>query len=303
MAGNELLQWKSGGQFLAAGPLQHKVFLRQLGDASAAPADTLLLLHGFPESSWSFHKVVAGLQQRFKRIVLFDFPGYGLSDKPATGYAYSLFEQADAALAVWRQLGITGGHLLAHDMGTSVATELAARQVGETLPGWFTSGFQSFTFTNGSMVLELAELRITQKLLLSPLGPLLGRLFNYRTFRQQVRGAHGNDGLSADDIRELWENLRLQDGQRKNHLVIRYLDDRRRFEKTRWLPALARVPQPVHLCWGEADAVARVEMVHYLKQNVCRDAVVTLMPDVGHFCQLSDPQDWLAAVLPFYARG
>jgi pimeloyl-ACP methyl ester carboxylesterase len=298
-----LQQWQSAGQYLTTARFGHKVFCLQIGDPSAAPEQTLLVLHGFPESSYSFRKVLDGLGRTFARIVLFDFLGYGLSDKPVGTYTYSLFEQADLALQVWRQLGVRGGHLLAHDMGDSVATELAARQVDGALPAWFPAGFRSFTFTNGSMVLALADLRVTQKLLLSPLGPLASRLFSYRAFRQQVRSAHGTDRLSDDDIASLWQNIRLQDGHRKTHLVIRYLDDRKRFEKTRWLPSLALLREPVHLCWGDADAVARVEMAHYLKRHVCPSAHLTLMPDVGHFCQLSDPEMWVDSVTAFYATA
>lgn len=300
MPSADIEQWKPDGEFLELPLLPHRVFYKSLGNAAATADQTLLMLHGFPESSYSWHKVVAGLRARFDRIVVFDFPGYGFSDKPDLGYGYSLFEQADAALSVWKHLGITGGHLLAHDMGDSVATELVARRVNGTLPAWFTDQFQSFTFTNGSMVLALAELRVTQRLLLSPLGPLLSRLFNYRTFHQQVRSAHGNDGISEADIQGLWDNILVNDGQRKNHLTVRYISDRRRFEKARWLPALAQVQEPVHLCWGDADRVARVEMAHHLKAQVCRNAVLTLMPGVGHFCQLSDPDVWVKSVLAFY---
>jgi pimeloyl-ACP methyl ester carboxylesterase len=277
------------------------VYFQQRGERSAGAGETLLILHGFPESSYSFHKVVDGLARRFARVVLFDMPGYGLSDKPESGYGYSLFEQADVALQLWRLLGIDGGHLLAHDMGDSVATELVARQVSETLPAGF-DGFRSVTFTNGSMVLELARLRATQRLLLTRAGPWVSRLFNFRTFSQQVHSAHGTDGLGESDLQLMWENICLQDGQRKNHLSIRYIEDRKRFERSRWLPALARIAVPVHLCWGDADAVARVAMADYLKEQVCRNAILTKMPGVGHFCQLSDPETWLERTGAFFER-
>lgn len=297
----ELEQWRAAGAYFSTPLSGYRVFFRQIGDVGAPPDETLLLLHGFPESSFSFHKVVDGLAQRFRRLVLFDMIGYGLSDKPESGYGYSLFEQADVALQLWRHLGVAGGHLLAHDMGDSVATELAARQVGATLPGCFGAGILSFTFTNGSMVLDLARLRVTQKLLLSRIGPRVSRLFSYRTFSQQVRSAHGTGGLDERDLELMWDNICQQDGQRKNHLLIQYLNDRRRFEKPRWLPALRRLRVPVHLCWGDADAVARVEMAHHLKANYCPDAALTLMPGVGHFCQLSDPGPWLDGVRGFYS--
>lgn len=295
-----LQAWQAAGCTLQAPVNGLRVFCRDVGSASASPERTLLLLHGFPESSYSYHKVLPGLAGRFERVVLFDFIGYGFSDKPAAGYAYSLFEQADLALHVWRALGVRGGHLLSHDMGDSVATELAARQVGGTLPAWFSAGLLSFTFTNGNMVLDLAKLRAGQKLLLSPLGPLASRLASRGPFERTVRSAHGPATLGAQDIDELWQATCLQDGHRKNHLVIRYLEDRARFEKTRWLPALSQVSQPVHISWGEADAVAPVRVARYLKDQVCPRARLTLLPGVGHFCQLSDPEPWLASVLAFY---
>lgn len=296
----ELQDWATGGQYFEWPLFGHKVFYKEYGLNQAPAEKTLLVLHGFPESSFSFHKVVEGLASLFERIVLFDMLGYGLSDKPLEGFTYSLFEQADVTLSLWHHLGVTGGHLLSHDMGDSVATELATRQVMQQLPAWFSTGFRSFTFTNGGMVLELASLRITQKLLLSGLGHLVSKVFTYPVFRHQVRSAHGNDQLSEKDIAELWVNVKRQDGHRKTHLLIRYLEDRKRFERPRWLPALAKVELPVHICWGEDDAVARLEIAHYLKEKVCPSAAFTRMPGLGHFCQLGSPGKWLEHVCNFY---
>lgn len=298
----EIQNWQSSGSYISVGALPLQVFVKEIGDPMASPEQTLLLLHGFPESSYSYHLIVDGMAQHFARIVLFDMPGYGSSDKPIDDYSYSLLEQADVALAVWKHFGVRGGHLLAHDMGTSVAAELAARQVQDLLPGWFSDGFKSFTFTNGSLVLGLSSLRITQKILLSRFGPWMKHFTTYRLFRHQVKSAHGNANLAETEIQSLWEANLLQDGHRKAYLTIRYIRDRQRFERTRWLPALGRVTVPIHLCWGEDDAVARVEMVHHLKKEICPDAVVSIMENVGHFGQLGSPDVWVDAVGRFYHR-
>ena len=126
-------------------------------------------------------------------------------------------------------------------------------------------------------------------------------LSTFKIFNQQVRSAHGNDNLSDKDVEMLWENVIQQDGHRKNHLMIKYLNDRIRFEKTRWLPALSQVKLPIHICWGTADAVAKVEMAHYLKKNICPSAILTLMLNVGHFCQLGSPKIWIESVGEFYS--
>ncbi len=272
----------------------------QLGNPNADVNKTLLLLHGFPESSFSYHAVVNGLLDIFDRIILFDMLGYGHSDKPEENYSYSLLEQADTAFEVWNHFGVKGGHLLAHDMGDSVATEIVARHESNKNPIWFSKGLQSVTLTNGSMVLELADLRIMQKILLSRFGYMLRNLTTYKIFQKQIRSAHGNDKLSEEAIQLLWEGNVLKDGVKKSYLTIKYLNDRKKFEKTRWLPALAKTKLPIHLCWGNDDAVAKIEMAHYLKKNVCKDATLTIMKGLGHFCQLGSPKEWLGYVTSYY---
>src|SRR5215468_3658893 len=90
MLAPQLKQWESEGRYLPTVLFQHKVFCKDCGNPAAPPDRTLLLLHGFPESSFSFHKVVEGLAKLFDRVVLFDFPGYGLSDKPIANYTLFL---------------------------------------------------------------------------------------------------------------------------------------------------------------------------------------------------------------------
>ena len=283
------------------GPFGHQVFYIDLGDPKAPVDRTLLIIHGFPESSFSFHKVIDALNYRFDRIILLDLIGYGFSDKPIENYTYSLFEQADVVFSIWQKVDVSGGHLLAHDMGDSVATEILARIENGLQPIWFKKGLQSITFTNGSMVLNLAKLRITQKILLSRYGSLLKKLPTFKLFSQQVKSAHGNDQLSDEDVASLWALNVLQEGHHKTYLTIKYLNDRKRFENTRWLPALAKTKIPIHLCWGDEDAVAKVAMAHYLKEKVCHHATLTIMKGLGHFCQLGSPDDWSKHVLTYYA--
>ena len=285
----KLIDWKKLGGYHLLGLGSTRVFSLSFGDPNAPAHKTLLLLHGFPESSYSFHAVLEGLLKHFKRIVLFDFVGFGWSDKPGDSFSYSLMEQTDMVLNLWTKLGVSGGHLIAHDMGNSVATELAARQVQGQFPPAFKKGILSYTLTNGSVVLKFANLRITQKLLLSLWGASLKWISSYSLFRHQIKSAHGNSNLAEEEIQLLWEGNCIQEGHRKNHLTIKYIKDRRRFEKSRWLPALQQLAVPIHLCWGMDDTVANVQIPKYLKEHICPQARLTLMQNVGHFCQLDQP--------------
>lgn len=318
-----LSEWQARGRFIklpgvaslsetASGESALKVFVIDVGSPHASAADTALLIHGFPESSYSWHKVINGLAERFERVVAIDLPGFGLSDKPLVGYGYSLIEQADTCLQVWRELGINGGHAISHDMGTSVLTELVARHSLGTLPACFNAGLQSLTFTNGSMVLALAKLRVMQRVLLTPFAPMLSRFASYGLFEKTVLSAHGvvsdalmpQHALSDADVQMLWENCTQQRGHKMNHLLIRYLNDRKRFEQSRWLPALKASDQtlPIHFCWGDVDQVARIAMARYLSEQVCPNSTLTEMPGVGHFCQWGSPELWLTSVLSFFKR-
>jgi len=295
-----LENWKSKGSYINFGVFKHQVYVQLIGKREASAEKTLLLIHGFPESSYSYHKVINGLSQLFDRIILFDFIGFGLSDKPTTNFSYSILEHADVALVVWEHFGIKGGHLLAHDMGDSVATEIVARHCERTLPNWFNEGLQSATFTNGSMVLSLADLRITQKMLLTKAGRLLNMAIGRSLFQHQIKSAHGNDELSKEDIEDLWAINVYQNGIQKAYLTIKYYFDRQQYEKTRWLPALIETSLPIHLCWGDADAVAKVDIAYHLKEQICSNPCLTIMPNVGHFCQLSNPEVWSESVSKFY---
>lgn len=296
-----LQDWAADGHYISMGPFQHKVFTKQYGLAQAAPEDTLLLIHGFPESSFSYQANVEGLLTFFKRIILFDFLGYGMSDKPVMGYTYSLFEQTDCALQVWKHYGVEGGHILGHDMGDTVLTELIARSELEVLPAWFSKGILSATFTNGNMVMEKAKLRITQKWLLTKRGgPILGKLINFPMFRQQVKSGSRSAGMSEEAIQLMWTALCHKEGRKLFHIAIRYLNDRNRFQNHRWLPPLKHTKIPLQICWGDQDVVAPLAVAEHLRDEVMPQAKFSLINGVGHFAQIEDPAKWLETVSPFW---
>merc|ERR1712127_180466 len=106
---------------------------------------------------------------------MFDHLGFGFSDKPED-LAYSLVEQAEQALALWTNLGIQRAHVVSHDMGDSVLTEILTRLDRGVLPERFNNFFKSITFTNGGMRYHLINMRISQILLKSPIGHILSSI-------------------------------------------------------------------------------------------------------------------------------
>jgi pimeloyl-ACP methyl ester carboxylesterase len=117
-----------------------------------------------------------------------------------------------------------------------------------------------------------------------------------------VRSASGGP-LDERDIALMYAAVRHNGGERVQHLLVRYIDERLRFQDTRWLPALGATSVPVHLCWGALDRVAPVAIARHLKERICPAARLTVLPKAGHFCQQEDPQGWSEAMLPFWGEG
>ena len=67
-------------------------------------SETIILIHGFPTSSFDYNQVISTLAEQYQ-VVVFDHLGFGFSDKPVD-YTYSLIDQAEQALQLWMELGI-----------------------------------------------------------------------------------------------------------------------------------------------------------------------------------------------------
>lgn len=279
--------WRDGGRSLdtPAG----RIFVRSAPGAGP----TVLLLHGFPSSSFDYREVVGHLGDR--AWVTLDFLGFGLSDKPHP-HRYSLFEQADLVERVVAATTTGPVVLIAHDMGTSVATELLARDLEGALP----FDLQRAVLTNGSVILDRASLRPAQKLLRGPLGPLVSRLTNRsgftRGFARLFSAAHP---LSPDEARAQWELLSYHDGHRIAHLLCAYLDERVRYAR-RWHGAVADWPKPLSFLWGLQDPVATVNVLDGLRE-LRPAARVTELPGVGHYPQVEVPELFARSALDLLA--
>lgn len=286
----ELESWRRRGRHDDV--FGRRVFSVQAGPASA---EALLILHGYPTSSLDFEPALAELSARY-RVVVHDHLGFGLSDKPAD-YSYSLIEQADAAIGLWRQLGIARGHLIAHDYGTSVATEILARRERDLLP----IELDSVTLCNGSVHIELSRLSAVQRLLVHrATGPLLGRMASYRLFRRQLRRIFGEPGSVPERQLELmWEALVQGGGKEVAHQVSRYQLDRTKFWH-RWIGALERLDVPAHVLWGRRDPIAVPAIAETLAAEI-PGAELTWLDQLGHYPMLEAPRAWAREVLGFLA--
>jgi pimeloyl-ACP methyl ester carboxylesterase len=243
----------------------------------------LLLLHGFPSSSYDWRLLLA--LRPASAALAFDCLGFGLSDKPRD-HPYTLAWQADAAEELVRRAGSPPVFLVAHDMGTSVATELMARDLRGELDFPKLTGALLF---NGSMLLHLARPTVGQKILRGRLGPLASRLTTERGFRAQFSRVFSADHpLSAEEAADQWALIAHNGGAGIGHLLVHYMAERERFTE-RWHGAIRDWPRPLTLTWGLKDPVARVEVLDGLRE--LRPGAETIeLPDAAHYPQIEQPE-------------
>ncbi|TDU26684.1 pimeloyl-ACP methyl ester carboxylesterase [Panacagrimonas perspica] len=263
-------------------------------DEQRGPGPTLVLIHGFPTSSWDFADIWPLIAPRFGRIIAADMIGFGFSAKPPD-YDYDLVDQAALHENLLVRLGVKEAHLLVHDYGVSVAQELLARHLERKEPRQLE--LRSVTFLNGGLFPETHRARLVQKLLLGRFGPLISKLNNEQRFNRSVAAVFGPDTQpSPEHARGFWRLAMQNNGHRIAHRLIRYILDRRR-NRERWVNALQETPVPLRVINGPLDPVSGAHMVARYRELVPNPDTVSL-PGIGHYPQVEAPA---AVAQPFLA--
>lgn len=280
-----LQQWRGRGEFLSVNGAD--IFYIDEGNPDQP---VLLLIHGFPTSSWDWQPLWSALRQDY-RVVCLDMLGFGFSDKP-NARTYSIHQQADIVEALVAHRKLSAFHVLAHDYGDTVAQELLARQnAGQGVGQWL-----SACFLNGGLFPETHRALLTQKLLLSPIGPLLNRLAGKSQFDRSFHKVFGVDTKpSEQQLAEFWYLVNLKGGRHIFHNLITYINDRIE-HRERWVDALITSPIPLALINGSSDPVSGAHMVSRYKELGCRLDYLAELEDIGHYPQVEAP----AAVAQHY---
>ncbi len=255
----------------------------------------VLLLHGFPTSCYDWRGVVDVLSPEY-RCLTFDFPGYGLSDKPLA-YSYSLFQQTDAVEGLARALSVTEAHVVSHDVGQTVHAELLAREQEERLAFRIASS----TILNGSTMQEAATVTQFQRLLGAneTLPQAIAICENVSAI--YIEGLKAlmkrPEALSQEDATVMEELLLYQDGNRRIPALSAYMRERY-IHRERWLGALKRTETPIQLVWADGDPVANVQMGRALSKELPQAHYIELS-GLGHFLLIEDPSTVAKHILKF----
>ena len=255
---------------LATGPqLQYA----ERGDDSAPP---VLLLHGWPDSWFSYSRVLPLLPDRYRALVP-DQRGFGESDRPDGGYGIP--DLAADAAAFLDEVGVTRAAIVGHSFGTFVA-----RRVAEAYPERVSrlvligSAFSPVNPVTREVQASLRDLR-------EPVTLAFAREFQSGTIRLPLPPEFF-ERLLSESVKlpaRLW---------RATFAGLLSFDDARE---------LGRIAAPTLLLWGDHDALfSRGEQERLVK--AIPNARLRVYPDTGH-CPNWERPELVAADLIAFIQG
>lgn len=277
--------WYSGGQIKTINDL--KIFYRLDGNGPA-----LLCIHGFPSSSWDFAPIWPKLTNSFK-VLAHDLVGLGKSSKPDQKLTVNL--QADIIEELLLNEGIMECHILAHDLGDTIAQELLARQQGNTSKiKWVTC-----VFMNGGIFPETHKPLLIQKLLLSPFGSIIAQLTSKSAFQKNMDNIFSKaHPPTTEFIDETWHLMASNNGRAMIPKLINYMNERKT-NRTRWVAPLEENIVPLRLINGIEDPISGKHAADRYKE-VVPNADVILIENSGHYPHIETPNEVLEAFFSFH---
>jgi len=286
--------WAAQGRFMKFN--RHKIFVHASGPKGK---EGVLVVHGYPGSSWDFSGVVGPVSEK-TRIVVPDMVGFGQSDTPLTGTFkdnFSLLKQADLYEAVAADEGLETVILVAHDMGQTVGLELMARQEEGKLP----FRIKHAILLNGSTLVDMVKLTPGQQKSLKMPDKALAKAAPPEEWHKDIAPSYGSKMQSSKDKLDMALDCQVaqiyaNDGGRVMSNIVRYLLERKEFYD-RWVGTLTNFRSaPMTVIWGEDDPVAVEPMAERIKAwRPYTD--LYLLEGVGHWPSIEAPDVIAEAIL------
>jgi pimeloyl-ACP methyl ester carboxylesterase len=271
-----------------------KLFYREAGDASKP---TIVLLHGFPSSSFEFHDLIPRLGERF-HVIAPDYPGMGYSQTPAPdGLAPSFDNLAMVIDHLLVRLGQPHVILYMHDFGGPVGMRLATSHPA------LISGlvFQNTTITLSGY--NPARLRVFERIGGKETPEKLEEAEKSASEQRDIflhqTGARGASALDPDDWGADAYAFGFPDSrQYMSRLLMDIVSNTEHYDEWK---AYLRSEQPKTLIvWGENDPVFLSTAAEDIKADV--PAAKLYYYDGGHFVLDEFSKEVAARIVRSFSR-
>ena len=265
------------------------VFYREAG---ATNSPVLLLLHGFPSSSFYFRNLMPLLGRNY-RVIAPDYPGFGYSETPAVDkYVYTFDHLAGVTEKFLEARGITNCFIYMQDYGGPVGMRVAVDH-----PEWIAG----LVFQNANVYQEglLERFFLKKPLWEKRTGATEAPVLRNKEFDsvkyQYVHGARHPEQMSPD----AWTmDLALLErpGNKAIQLELQADYGNNLTKYPEWQEYLRRRRPPTLVVWGKNDPIFGPKGAQAFLRDV-PNAEVHLL-DTGHFALEED----VAAIAQFFAN-
>lgn len=264
-------------------------------------APLVVLLHGFPESWWSWRHQMAALSARF-RVAAPTLRGYGASDRPERVADYRMDHLVGDVGGLVRALGRDRARIVAHDWGGGIAWAFAMDRPEscEKLvvcncphPAIFTRAIRS----NPRQLLRSWYMFVFQ------LPRIPERLLAARDFRAAERGfrtmvrRRDREVFSDEDIDRIKDALRPPGAARA---AVNYY--RAAFRNPRFMERYSgsrTISCPTMLVWAEEDDALGNELTLDMEPLFSGPFSIRRIPACSHWVQQERPEEVNQALLEF----
>jgi haloalkane dehalogenase len=254
---------------------------REAGDPAAAP---VLLVHGYPESSYMWRHAMAALADAGRRAIAPDLPGYGDSEPDPPGTWERHIEALDRFHGA---LGLEHVVLVTHDWGVPIGLRWACDHPGAA---------RALVISDGGFFADRRWHDLANVMRTEGEGERLMDSFTRDGFEALMQQA--SRGMTPDAVEQYWKGF-ADETRRRGHLELYRSGD---FEKLEpYEGCLAGLGLPTLVLWGAKDRFAGVKMAQRFHYEI-EGSELLVLDDAGHFVWEDEPDASARALVDFLAR-
>lgn len=259
------------------------VSLRVL-ESGPADAHPLILVHGWGSNVYSFAETIPALARAGHRVIAFDLPGHGLSEKPKDDTLYTVESLAACLLGVADLVGAPRFTFIGHSMGALLGLHLALRGGDQRVARLVLIGPAGLGRIPTIPLLKLISPRFATR--------IAPAVLTRRMIEMVLHLAYGTNGRPTErDIDQYWAPTQFDEFSWACRSIVHHTDWSRIS-----LDRLRSLEIPVQVIEGAKDRVVRGSVAFARKHPGIRTLRV---PAGGHLVMQECAVEVNAAILSF----
>jgi pimeloyl-ACP methyl ester carboxylesterase len=267
---------------------RYRIYAREY--AGEEPA--IVLMHGFPDNLHLYDRLVRHMSGR--RVVLFDFLGWGRSDKPE-GYPYTTDNQTRDLDAVIEHLRIDDGVLVAHDASGPPAIDWALWHPDRTAALVLLNTYYGRTLDarppEAIFLFSTPVLRNVARFV-SGKFDLFRRMYWWQVGRRFIR----DEEVRKEFVPLLFEQFASTPSTKPAFFSLNADLWGTMRSRSGAEPEMRAFGRPVRIIFGEADPYLNADVARRFHE-LFPNSELFLLPTARHFPQLDEPEDVARLIL------